>query len=200
MRVFGLILAGGAAERMGGADKALIQLQGQTLLDRVVERLAPQVEDLALSANGPADRFARSGLPVLADSATSGSRGPLSGVLAGLAWAGELGATHLVSAAVDTPFFPFDLVPQLCMAGEAHPEGFSIVRSGGRDHPTFGLWPIALADDLRRYLLQAASTRMMGFVEQHGAARADFADARMFANLNSPQDLAAAVARIEKHP
>ena len=84
MRVFGLILAGGEGRRMG-ADKAQVTLGGRPMLAHVLDRIAPQVERLALSANGDPARLAPFGLPVLPDAGES--RGPLSGVLAGLCWA-----------------------------------------------------------------------------------------------------------------
>ena len=107
----GLILAGGQGRRMGGADKALLPFRGQTLLAQVLERFSPQVDELALSANGDAVRFAAWGLPVLADKGPS--RGPLSGLAAGLAWAAGRGLATLVTAPVDAPFLPQDLVPRL---------------------------------------------------------------------------------------
>ena len=77
----GVILAGGLATRMGGGDKGLLQIGGQSLLDRVIDRLRPQVGGLALNANGDAERFARLNLPVVSDS-IEGFAGPLAGVLA----------------------------------------------------------------------------------------------------------------------
>ena len=59
--------SGGAGRRMGGADKALVPLRGRPLLSHVTDRFAPQVERLALSANGDPRRFAVFGLPVLPD-------------------------------------------------------------------------------------------------------------------------------------
>ena len=84
MRIFGVILAGGQGQRMGGVDKALVPLAGAPLLAHVIARLEPQVERLALSAKGDAARFARFGLPVLPDGPGAG---PLAGVLAALRWA-----------------------------------------------------------------------------------------------------------------
>ena len=196
MRIFGVILAGGTARRMGGADKALMILGGMTLLERVISRLAPQVEALALSANGAPERFERFGLSVLGDDPALGSKGPLSGILAALAWAQRAGATHVVSAAVDTPFFPCDLVPQLCLAAERSTTGLAIARSGGREHPTFGLWPVALHAALAHFLRDAPSARVTDFVGRYGAATAEFPDPSAFANLNTPQDLADADARL----
>ena len=79
----GLILDGGLARRMGGADKGLIKLGGKPMLAHVIERLRPQCATLALSANGDPARFASSRIPVVAD-AMEGSAGPLAGLLAGL--------------------------------------------------------------------------------------------------------------------
>jgi molybdopterin-guanine dinucleotide biosynthesis protein A len=118
----GVILAGGLATRMGGGDKALLQVGGQTLLNRVIDRLQPQVAGMALNANGDAARFDAFELPVLPDS-IAGYPGPLAGVLAGLDWAAEQGAEAIVTVAADTPFFPADLVAvfQDTAQGMAHP-------------------------------------------------------------------------------
>lgn len=204
----GVILAGGRATRMGGGDKGLLALGGQTLLARVIDRLAPQVAGLALNANGDAARFDRFDLPVVADS-IDGFAGPLAGVLAGLDWAATQGAETIVTAAADTPFFPTDLVARLvaAAAGQAHPlvlattprsrdEG---LKSGGRGgvnrHPTFGLWPVALRDDLRT-ALQGGLRKVVLWTDQHGGREALF-DAQPFDpffNLNTPEDLARAEA------
>lgn len=174
---------------MGGADKALLRLGGQTLLSRAVERLEPQVERLAVSANGDATRFAGFGLPVLADAER---QGPLAGVLAGMDWAAGYGADAVVTVAVDVPFFPGDLVPRLALAAEG--AGVALARSGGNDHPTFGLWPVSLRGALRDFLASGAKARVRDFAAMHGAGRADFPDDGAFGNLNTPDDLARAEA------
>ena len=189
MRIFGTILAGGQGRRMGGADKALIPLAGRPLIAHVIDRLEPQVERLGLSANGDPARLARFGLPVLPDQATS--QGPLSGLLAALDWAAPLGATHLVTAPTDAPFLPPDLTPRLLLAGD-----LALARSAGNDHPTFGLWPVTLRDALRAFLASGAKTSVRAFADAHHAARADFPDDGAFTNLNTPQDLATAEARL----
>jgi molybdopterin-guanine dinucleotide biosynthesis protein A len=84
--VVGVILAGGLSRRMGGGDKALLPLAGATMLERVLARLAPQVDSVVINANGNADRFDAFGLPVVADP-VPGFPGPLAGVLAGMRWA-----------------------------------------------------------------------------------------------------------------
>ena len=193
----GVILAGGQATRMGGGDKGLLSLQGKTLLSRVMERLEPQVAGLALNANGDPSRFDALGVPVIADS-IDGFAGPLAGVLAGLDWAADEGAEAIVTAAADTPFFPCDLVPHLLMAGEgmAHPLVLATTpdpKRGRARHPTFGLWPVSLRDDLR-HALQDGLRKVVLWTDQHGGREALFAEEDAFFNVNTPEDLARAEA------
>lgn len=183
----GVILAGGLATRMGGGDKGLLPLGQGTILSHVIARLEPQVAGLALNANGDPTRFAGLHLPVIADS-IAGFAGPLSGVLAGLDWAAEQGATHIVTAAADTPFFPCDLVPQLLTAAEQAGTDIALSRSPGGRQPTFGLWPTALRDDLRQ-ALQDGLRKVVVWTDKHGAAIADFPDDAAFFNVNTPEDL-----------
>ena len=109
-----VLLAGGLARRMGGGDKPLRLLAGQTLLDHVIARVRPQVRGLVLNANGDIGRFAAWGLPVEPDPLPD-FPGPLVGVLAGMRWAAREHprATALLSVPTDTPFLPADLVARL---------------------------------------------------------------------------------------
>ena len=188
----GVILAGGQATRMGGGDKGMLKLGGQTLLSRVIDRLAPQVAGLALNANGDPSRFAQFDMPVIADS-IEGFAGPLAGVLAGLDWVAAQGGETLVTAAADTPFFPCDLVPQLLLKGEgmANPLVLAATpdpKRGTARHPTFGLWPVALRDDLRA-ALKGGLRKVVLWTEKHDGREALFPDEDAFFNVNTPQDL-----------
>jgi molybdopterin-guanine dinucleotide biosynthesis protein A len=161
------------------------------------------VDGLALSANGDPARFADLDLPVLPDS-IDGFVGPLAGVLAGLDWAAELGADSIITAAADTPFFPRDLVARLVQAseGQAHPlvlattprTGEDMLKSGGRKrinrHPTFGLWPVALRDDLRT-ALNDGLRKVVLWTDKHDGREALFEAEPFdpFFNVNTPEDL-----------
>ncbi|KIN73758.1 molybdenum cofactor guanylyltransferase MobA [Sulfitobacter guttiformis] len=196
---FGVILAGGQATRMGGGDKGLRMLGGQTLISRVEARLAPQVAALALNANGDPARFASMAMPVIADS-IEGFAGPLAGVLAGLDWAATQGADTIVTAAADTPFFPCDLVPQLLLASEGmtHPLVLAATpdeQRGAARHPTFGLWPVALRDDLRA-ALKGGLRKVVLWTQVHGGREALFPQEEAFFNVNTPDDLARAEAML----
>ena len=186
---FGVILAGGQARRMGGGDKALLDLGGARLIDRVAERLAPQVARLALNANGDPARFGSVGFDIIPDS-VSGQAGPLAGVLAGLDWAAEHGADHIVTAAADTPFFPCDLVPRLLFAAETGGQPIALARSPEGLHPTFGLWPVGLRDMLRQ-ALGDGTRKLRTWAAEQGAAMADFPaqSPDAFFNINTPEDL-----------
>lgn len=196
---YGVILAGGLATRMGGGDKGLLTLGGQTLLQRVIDRLTPQVAGLALNANGDPARFADLRLPVIPDS-VEGYAGPLAGVLAGLDWVAEQGGKTLVTAAADTPFFPCDLVPQLLLKSEGmtHPLVLAATpdpKRGTARHPTFGLWPVALRDDLRA-ALEGGLRKVVLWTDQHAGREALFPDEDAFFNVNTPEDLAHAEAML----
>lgn len=198
----GVILAGGLARRMGGGDKGLLRLNGQTLLSRVIDRLEPQVASLAINANGDVARFAPFGLDVIADS-IDGFVGPLAGVLAGLDWAAARGAESIVTAAADTPFFPCDLVPQLQLAGAGmtHPLVLAATpdpKRGQVRHPTFGLWPVALREDLRA-ALNDGLRKVVLWSDKHEGREAVFPVTSFdpFFNVNTPDDLAKAKAILE---
>ncbi|SIO46717.1 molybdenum cofactor guanylyltransferase [Rhodovulum sp. ES.010] len=192
MRIAGVILAGGEGRRMGGADKALIRLGGAPLLARVAARFGPQVDALALSANGPPRAYAAAGMPVLADT-RPGGQGPLAGVLAGLDWAADAGADLLATVAVDTPFLPQDLVARLAEARARADAAVAFAESGGRRHPTAALWRVDLRSPLRT-ALAAGTRRMEAFVGARGAVPVTFAIGAVdpFFNVNTPDDLASA--------
>ena len=190
-----IILAGGRSTRMGGGDKGLREIGGERLIDRVIARIDPQCGPIALNANGDPARFADLGLPVLPDSLPD-HPGPLAGVLAGMDWAASIGAEAVVSVAADTPFFPRDLVERLQAA--AGPSGLALAASPDETgklwhHPTFGLWPVALRDDLRE-ALQGGLRKVVLWTDRHGAGTASFASSPFdpFFNINTPDDIAEA--------
>ena len=197
MNIVGLLLAGGQSRRMGGGDKALRPLGGLTLLERVVERLRPQVEALVLNANGDPARFAGFGLPVVPDS-VAGFAGPLAGVLAGLDWAAanRPDCPFVASVATDAPFLPVDLVARLAAGVEEAGADLACAASGGRAHPVFGLWPVRLRDDLRRALVDEGVRKVDVFTARYRLVTVAFADTPIdpFFNANRPEDLDAAAA------
>ena len=197
----GVLLAGGLARRMGGGDKPLRAIGGRTILERVIERFAPQCDGLILNANGDPQRFAATGLPVVPDS-VPGFAGPLAGILAALEWA----AAHrpeirfVASVAADTPFLPRDLVSRLHAAREAAGTPLACAESGGRAHPVNALWPVDLQDDLRHALTVEGERKIDRWTARHGVALAGWPANPVdpFFNANAPEDLDAAEEAIRR--
>jgi molybdopterin-guanine dinucleotide biosynthesis protein A len=190
---FGLILAGGLARRMGGGDKAKIEIGGVTILDRVLATLSGQCVGLAINANGDPERFADTGLPVIPDNVPD-HPGPLAGILAGLDWlaAQNNGVEWMLSVPGDCPFLPDDLVERLQQARGKMGAGVRLAcaRSGEWRHPVVGLWPLALRDDLRRALTVENLRKIEVWTARHGVAVADWPDQPVdpFFNVNTPED------------
>jgi molybdopterin-guanine dinucleotide biosynthesis protein A len=176
---------------MGGGDKALIEIGGTTILDRVLGRLGPQCSGIILNANGDPARFAGAGHPVVADD-VAGFAGPLAGILAGLDWA----ATHaptitwIASVPGDCPFLPRDLVERLHEARNAAGLPLACAKSGDWRHPVIGVWPVELRHDLRRALVEEGLRKIEVWTARHGVAIAEWPAEPVdpFFNVNTPED------------
>ena len=189
MKIMGVILAGGLARRMGGQDKAFITLGGAPLLDGALARLKPQVDSLAINSNADPSLFEGYDAPLVPD-LDDARAGPLAGVLAGLTHAEGQGASHIVTAAVDTPFFPHDLVARMREAALRESVPLACARTGERTHPVFGLWPVSLRADLSA-ALDDGERKVDRWTARHGCAMADFSAEPFdpFFNVNTPEDL-----------
>ena len=199
----GLVLAGGLARRMGGGDKPLITINGETILARVLERFRPQCAGLVINANGDPARFTPFGYPVVADSVPDFA-GPLAGILAGLDWAAENapGVEWIATVPGDCPFLPRDLVARLHAARRASNTPLACASTGGRIHPVAGIFPTVLREDLRAALLTEKLHKVGVWVGRHSAASAAWPDTPVdpFFNVNTPEDRAAAEALARQYP
>jgi molybdopterin-guanine dinucleotide biosynthesis protein A len=188
--IAGMVLAGGQSRRMG-REKSFVTLGGTPLIANAIARLRPQVDILAINANGDPQRFAAFGLPVIGDT-VPGFAGPLAGILAGLEWAATAKAHWLATVSVDTPFFPTDMVARF--AGAARPGEIAIARSGGEVHPVFGLFPVTAATSLAAFLTAPGTRRVKDWFATRRTVAVDFealspGDIDPFFNVNTPADL-----------
>lgn len=136
----GVILAGGRSSRMGVSRKALLELNGQTLLAHVIERLQAHLEPLLLSCESETSDFDDYGLAVVADLVPR-FRGPLTGLYSTLQQLVERGQNNgLVLCPCDAPFVPSRLVPALLEAGQGSEGAVVVVSYQGILQPTFSLW------------------------------------------------------------
>lgn len=133
--ITGVILAGGLGRRMGGVDKGLKLLRGRPMAAWVIERLAPQVDEILINANQNLASYARLGFRVIPDE-IAGFAGPLAGLHRGLA-----AAAHglVATAPCDSPFLPRDLIARLRSALERENADLAFARTGDQPHPVFCL-------------------------------------------------------------
>ncbi|WP_374385223.1 molybdenum cofactor guanylyltransferase MobA [Dongia sp.] len=195
-----ILLAGGRASRMGGGDKCLRLLAGRPLISHIIQGLKPQVRELILNANGDPGRFAKFGLPVIADE-IGGQPGPLAGILAGMDWAAvqRPGTEYILTVSTDCPFLPTDLAARLL---DAVKEGaqIAIAASNARKHPVVAVWRVALRKDLRRALGLENIRKVEAFCDRHRTRTVNFGSVvnlpggvvDPFFNTNTPEDLAVA--------
>ena len=202
----GIILAGGLSRRMGGGDKGLLMLGKTTIIERVIDKILPQVGSLAININGDSSRFPDYKLPIIPDS-IKGYLGPLSGILAGMEWAFKNGNRYIATVAADTPFLPDDFIKRLHAMVKSKNLNIGIAASRilSTDdvfmHPTFGIWEVCLKDDLRDAL--ANDTRKIMFWAKKFKLDYYYFDTSdklsdPFFNINTPDDLAKAKCRLKK--
>lgn len=191
-RITGLILAGGQGSRLGGVDKGLQAFEGQPLVQHALQRLAPQVGRVMISANRNLDVYQRMVVPVWPDEPSSaGYEGPLAGFLAGLA---HCETSYLVTVPCDSPRMPVDLVQRLWqrLQDDAADVAIAATRRGGelKLEPVFCLMKRELQASLQCYM-QSGHRKIERWTAGQRRAVVVFDDAAAFANVNTPDELAA---------
>ncbi len=191
----GLVLAGGRATRMGGGDKSLRVLDGATLIEHVVRRLAPQVDGIAIASNAPQSLHRRLATRVLADAPADAGLGPLAGLASALRSSRH---TWIAMVPCDAPRLPLDLVPRLAVALQ-HGQLAAMAETHDADGRTRLQAACALVHrDAAAHVAEALASgaralhRCLGELPH---AVVHFDDAAAFVNVNTPADLAALDAR-----
>jgi len=183
--VTGVILAGGQGRRMHGEDKGLIELCGKPLFLHVFTILAPQVNNVVISANRNIDVYQQQGVHVIQD-VLSGYPGPLAGMLSVME---TLEHEWFLFCPCDTPNIPPDLLSRLWAGRKTAIVKAVWANDGDRDHPGIALLHTSLKDPLRAYLA-SGERRVMQFLQHAGGHSVPFNDGKeAFANINTPDDL-----------
>ena len=199
----GAILAGGLARRLAGANKAMLDIGGSTVLTRLIARLSPRVGRIVLNTNGDPGLFAGLGLTVIADSLPD-HPGPLAGILAALEWAAAEGSgtEWVVTVPCDTPFLPADLAERLHAARSRDNAVLACAASAGRTHPVAALWPVTLAPALRQAIIEQNVRKVSRFTDRYSRAIAEWGTDPVdpFFNVNTAEDLAEAQRLASTYP
>lgn len=179
--ITGLILAGGAARRMGGQDKGWLRWRDRPLIDIALGQLDGKLAEVLISANRHLDAYAALGVRVITDD-TSGFQGPLQGLAKGLR---EARYEWLLSRPVDTPCLPPDLVERLWRRHKDAP--LHVARTPSGPQPLVCLCHRALLPALHDYMAKGGR-RAQEWFSALPHQWVDFDEADFF-NCNTPEDL-----------
>ncbi|MCW5576498.1 MAG: molybdenum cofactor guanylyltransferase [Burkholderiales bacterium] len=184
--ITGILLAGGQGRRMGGVDKGLQLLRGKPMAQWVIERFAPQVDELLINANQNIGQYRSLGYRVIPD-AIGGFAGPLAGLHRGL---GEAAHPLVVTAPCDSPFLPLDLVAQLKAVLDAHHAELAVAKTGDQPHPVFSLCRTSVLPDLTAFL-ESGGRKIDWWYSKLKVVEVPFADEAAFRNINTREELTA---------
>jgi molybdopterin-guanine dinucleotide biosynthesis protein A len=183
--VTGVVLAGGLGRRMGGVDKGLQPLRGRPMVEWVVERFAPQVDEVLINANQNPEIYGGLGHRVVPDE-IGGYAGPLAGLHRGLTE-----ARHALVATVpcDSPFLPEDLVQRLGVALEDADADLAVAITGSQLHPVFCLCRKSVLPSLTAFL-ESGGRKIDAWYSALKIVEVPFDDeAEAFSNINTAAEL-----------
>lgn len=187
MPISSIILSGGLATRMGGVDKGLVQLQKKPLVQHVINRLAPQADEIIINANREIAQYQALGYVVLQDE-ISDFIGPLAGFSLGLKHAKH---DYLLIVPCDSPLLPLDLAERLLAKLVEHDADIAVAKSDGDAHPVFSLCKKSVLPSLTSYI-QNGGRKVSAWQKSLNYIEVDFSDnSEAFINLNTFEDLAA---------
>jgi molybdopterin-guanine dinucleotide biosynthesis protein A len=180
-----VVLAGGRGSRMGDADKGLQPLRGRSLVEWVLERVDPQVDELLIIANRNLERYLELGYPVLQDR-IGDYAGPLAGLHAGLA---QARSDLALAVPCDTPLLPADLVERMQQALSRERADAAVARTSDRTHSVICLCKVDLAPQLEAFI-EGGGRRVGDWHATLKVAYVDFDDVpEGFRNVNTLEDL-----------
>jgi molybdopterin-guanine dinucleotide biosynthesis protein A len=185
IRVTGVVLAGGLGRRMGGVDKGLQPLRGKPMLQWVIERFAPQVDEVLINANQNLERYAVLGYRIVPD-VIDGFAGPLAGLHRGLS---EAQHDHVATVPCDSPFLPHDLVSRLAAALVERGAELAVAKTGNQPHPVFCLCRKSVLPGLTAFLT-AGGRKIDAWYAKLATVEVAFDDeAPAFSNINTREEL-----------
>jgi len=189
-KILGVILAGGLSRRMKGENKFFKKINGNTLIQFVINNALRQVSNLVINANIDKSKFNKFKLDVVKDS-IKGFKGPLAGILSAINYGKKKNFKWIVTLPCDAPFFPFNLVSKLLERTKKNKYKIVIAKSNKRIHPVFGIWNVSLKDSLTKTLINENERKIDLFIKKHSYSVVNFNYKRIdpFFNINNYDDL-----------
>ncbi|WP_324683062.1 molybdenum cofactor guanylyltransferase MobA [Bibersteinia trehalosi] len=188
LQISAVILAGGKASRLGGVDKGLQLFQGKPLVGHILERLAPQINDIWLNINRSFAQYQAlfPTIPSYHDELAD-FQGALSGMLSGFH---HIDADYLLFVPCDSPYLPSNLVQKLTQALRINQAQIAYAHDGERPHPTFALLHRSTLPALQAYLANG-ERRLFAFFQTQKSIAVDFSTKpSAFQNFNTPAEFA----------
>lgn len=185
MSITGVILAGGKSRRMGGVDKGLLDFLGKPMVAHVIQRLAPQVDEILINANREVERYSAFGYPVIQDD-IGGFAGPLAGLHKGMLTARQ---PYVLMVPCDSPLLPMNLAQRLMRGLIERDADVAVARTGSQAHPVFCLCRRTLLPNLEEFLQNGGRKIDAWYGALEVAEIAFDANAQAFANINTPEEL-----------
>lgn len=184
--ITGIILAGGQGQRMGGVDKGQVKYRGTPMAQQVIDRLAPQVGKLILSANRNISAYESLGYPVIQDPEAHQYEGPIAGILTCLS---EITTEYAVIVPCDAPLISENLVSQL-IADNGQPQNkLTLFEVEGKLQPLFGLFHKSLVNELRDYF-EKGNRKLVKWCESQSPSVIAFEGSpSAFSNINTREEL-----------
>jgi molybdopterin-guanine dinucleotide biosynthesis protein A len=190
----GVVLAGGQAQRMGGQDKGLIELNGSPMVQYVLEAIVPQVNKVIINANRNQDIYSHYGHEVIGDE-FEGFFGPLAGMASSMR---AINTPFMLTVPCDSPFVPDDLAKRLYLQMIKKEADISVAHDGSRIQPVFVMLKTSLLDSMLDFL-NKGERKIDKWFEKHSLAVTDFSDKPdTFININNRDDLSMIESRMKE--
>lgn len=183
--IAGVILAGGEARRMGGVPKALCEVGGVAIVDRILAVMRPLFSDLVIVANDPAPYRGRPGVAVVPD--VFKGCGPIGGIHAGLRAITRPGAFVVAG---DMPFLSPKPIVRVCEAARAGAFEIAVPCSERGFEPLHAYYARSVAPLFEDAILRGRYKIRRAVADCRMAYVPFCADELdVFRNINSPGDL-----------
>ena len=185
-KITGVILAGGRATRLRGADKALLSIAGKPLIAYIIAILQPQVDDILINVNKNKDAYTDYGYTIISDQIKN-YVGPLAGIVSAIL---ATNSEYILSVPCDCPAPPSDLAKRLLGALLNQQAMVATAHDGTRLQPLFTLFNRALAENIINYLA-SGKRQVANWIESQNTIVVDFSDqSARFTNINTPEEYA----------